>query len=370
MGFPSQLNQQRWLPARNIGTKPIPPFGMCCIDVADGSTFFAVEMDGGRIMYRVQVPDAVTADLEDAALCFVNSAQAILPGRTGRVTQDWPAQVFHDGTDDALHNGEPCGPVAGESYVKSDRGPFVCISHDESYPLANGKLTHQHTVLIAPGNTVIGRESTRLNAGQVIVEAGQPIPMPSPVARTGGRAGNTQGAFSDASGTLGGWAIDIPNGAFEIRRSGVYLLSFSFMVRGPAIDQDADYSDAIYGYEGDTIRIGVQHRPRVDHPFWDNNSTDPPAFQTTGIEAETSHSFDDIAEPGEYDYHTHDTTTPNENYKNVSVSGPIPLFQGDQIYVSNNSQMALTFQHGVFSAVRLGPVQLLTTEGFRNVDNA
>lgn len=143
----SSRENQRWLRGKNIGSVVIPPFAICCVDPQDNERLTAAEAEHGEHLYRVQLPDAEAVKLSDAGICFANSSQPIQPGKTGRITQDWPAVVLHDTENDTLYIGNPCGLVDGEGCVASGVGPFVCISKD---PAAAIDVDGLETVLIAP----------------------------------------------------------------------------------------------------------------------------------------------------------------------------------------------------------------------------
>lgn len=143
MGFRSEREETRWLAARNVGEAAIPSFGICCL-----ASEVPLEEERGTLIYRVSIPGTEQVAENNAAICFVNSTQIILPSKTGRVTQDWPAQVLLDSDIAGLDGRSQCGPRDGEPTVCGGIGPFTYLGDDPTLPMdfGNGLLVG----LIAP----------------------------------------------------------------------------------------------------------------------------------------------------------------------------------------------------------------------------
>lgn len=133
MPFPSEREDVRWLAARNTGSVPIPSFGICCHVRSD-----PFESERGVLIYHVSQPTEEQAASNNAAICFANSPQLILPGKTGRITQEWPAQILLDSEIDQLLVHERCGPRKNEPTIHGGWGPFSYLGDDPTLPIEFG----------------------------------------------------------------------------------------------------------------------------------------------------------------------------------------------------------------------------------------
>jgi len=154
--FPSNsLQSKRWLRCKNAGSDTIPPHAILrLVDLnEDGpgrrNRFFNQELHGDQVVWRVDKPNEESIATMDPAMFVVNGPQSILPDRYGVCSRDWPLPVLHDGSDDDLPNGAPCGPMAGQWWVSSTGYCFTCISHDVAARSGKGEI---HTAWIAPSN--------------------------------------------------------------------------------------------------------------------------------------------------------------------------------------------------------------------------
>lgn len=82
-------------------------------------------------------------------LFAVTGEQTIRPGKTGSITLEYPAQVLHDGSKDALASGEVCGPLDAKFEIWSvDEGGegFRCIGHDPTNPVFGDRNKKRRSV--------------------------------------------------------------------------------------------------------------------------------------------------------------------------------------------------------------------------------
>jgi hypothetical protein len=354
--FPSSREKKRWLPAKNIGTKTIPGYAVCALDIMDGGGFWAVEMDKGSLVYRVTLPNVLAAAAEDPALLFINGPTAIPPGKNGHVTQDYPAQVLHDGGWDWLPNGIPCGPVSGEPAVWMGRGPFTCMSHDPARALVHGGL---HTVIVsvnqrnaltfaetrAGGNACEPGEEIRLGSLQVAPGWNEDpsytlenaITDPLIYAATTTRLGNW-GGFN-LPYTLDGVAR--PNTRFEVRKAGLYWVSFSATAHS---DEET---------EGASIIATLMKRQNTTSytADWQTAGLSEPHFAATGLTGWRVHHLDTSGDDDGYP--EQDTVIPKEN---ICFSGPLAIDQGEQLAVKNASTIEATWASARLSLTRIAPL--------------
>lgn len=98
------LSGQRWLPFKNVGKLPIPPFAVMAI-VSDGKEGFRTPSGGtppggdgteehnGSYVIRCDRPSSGTVSelFQDAGDVLINGPLEVQPGRYGEGTQDYPA---------------------------------------------------------------------------------------------------------------------------------------------------------------------------------------------------------------------------------------------------------------------------------------
>jgi hypothetical protein len=152
--FPSNsLQSKRWLRCRNVGEETIPPHAILrLVDLNESgggkrNRFFNQELHEQQVVWRVDKPNAESIAAMDSAMFVVNGPQSILPGRFGQCSRDWPLPVLHDGSEDDLVNGAPCGPADDQWWVASSGFCFTCLSHDIAGRSGQGDI---HTAWIAP----------------------------------------------------------------------------------------------------------------------------------------------------------------------------------------------------------------------------
>lgn len=141
----------RWLAVKNMSGEAIPGHALMCLKKDDGDGFYCHEIKGNQILWRVYKPDEDAELFQNPATLIVNGPTVIPPDGEGKGTQDWPAQVLHDGARDALPNFRVCGPKANEWVVFSRLKAFTCLCHDKAKGgLGTGGNPGVHTVWISP----------------------------------------------------------------------------------------------------------------------------------------------------------------------------------------------------------------------------
>ena len=155
MSYQSPRDRIRWFAAVNRGTRTIPGFGLCSTKLTDVSDYEVQENLEGQVCWRVYpCPETECYELQDPTQLWVNGPTPIAPGAFGKISQDWPLQVLHNGNADGLPSGYECGPAAPSQTaadllgcVWSGGNAFVCHSHDAT--LASDRKGI-HTVWISP----------------------------------------------------------------------------------------------------------------------------------------------------------------------------------------------------------------------------
>ena len=149
-GYVDAWNEKRKLPVKNCTNETIPGFAIMYIERVryDANEFFAPEAERGKLIWRGTKPDALCEALQNPSLLIANGPQLIPPYGTGWGTQDWPAQVIHDGGSHRAVNGQMVGPAA-DSWLLWTGTAFVVHSHDA----ARGTWRNDyHTLIVAPGH--------------------------------------------------------------------------------------------------------------------------------------------------------------------------------------------------------------------------
>ena len=154
--FPANsLQSKRWLRCKNAGRETIPPHAILRLVDLQGAgsgernRFLKQELHEDQVVWRVDKPNEESIATQDSAMFVANGPQSILPGKYGVCSRDWPLPVLHDGENDHLPNGAPCGPAADLWWVMSTGFCFTCISHDIAGRSGKGDV---HTTWIAPSN--------------------------------------------------------------------------------------------------------------------------------------------------------------------------------------------------------------------------
>ncbi len=148
--YDSPTQRQRWLSVVNRSDEQIPGFALLRLDRII-NTHISQELLDGQAVYKVYKPDSDSEAMQNPAMLLVNGPTPIPPGKYGKATQDWPATVLHDGKEDGLPNGFPCGPKADSWYVWSGGAAFTAQTHDIARPVT-APADGVHTVWIGLGN--------------------------------------------------------------------------------------------------------------------------------------------------------------------------------------------------------------------------
>lgn len=206
--------RERWTPIKNMEPyKTVPSFGLMMLKPTDGDDFFTHESRDGQLVHRGWQCNADGEALGQPFMFMLNSGVPIPPGKIGKATQDWPALALHDGNEDRLPNGAPCGPVDGSWYVWSTGRGFVNQSHDVcgAYPATKGI----HGVRIAPGTAA--NLPSGLVTGGGVVSAGATI-------------GANYATLGVEIAATSAFSWDADNYKWAIYQPGVYLVSVSATV--------------------------------------------------------------------------------------------------------------------------------------------
>lgn len=141
----SPRHQTRWMSFRNTSKETVPPYGLLALE--DGDTgFLGNTKRGEQSVWLLKKPDEAAYADQDPARLFVNGPTPVPAGGYGVCTQDWPAQVLHNGAEDGLPNGYACGPKPDSWFVWSGGRAFTCVTHDRTWPVGVGPY---HTVWIS-----------------------------------------------------------------------------------------------------------------------------------------------------------------------------------------------------------------------------
>lgn len=338
MSFESPRDRIRWIPVRNMqdgkegrAKLTIPGFALMMLNVADRDRYFTQDREDGAVVFRVYRPDAEAQARQDPAMLIVNGPTPIPPGKDGKGTQDWPAQVLHNGAEDSLPNGVPCGPIADSFYVWSGLSAFTCQSHDICRA-APGKENGIHTVWISPGRPNLTPLSILIGGENVEADAQVGLEQPSSVQL--GHESSVPRAIVDT------W----------IRAAGYYLVSVSATLSSTEAD------------EGDVLRLRVFYRTKS---IADGDGS----WTATYL---TGHRKQEV----DRDVLTESPLTQSTFYtaENVAFSGTIllpgTLFGLDsggypkwvELGLFNKSLSTITVADAIFSVVSLGSA-FDTTEG-------
>lgn len=321
-GYLSPWDQQRKLSVQSICNEMIPGFACMYINPTSGGWFQSTVAERGKLVYLVDKPDARCEQLQDPALLICNGPTPIPPYRNGWGTQDWPAQVLHDGQTDGLPNSSPAGPVADSWFVWSGYGAFTCISHDATKaiwrpPNAKWLADGIHTVLVAPNQTPGTRYEGGIGGG--IVNYATPFPIPTRSVRSAMRIFGAPGAAGGA--TTG--AADTTT-TLEFLQAGTYWLAVTATLSSP----DAD--------EGDMLKLTVYTRRPTESNFSPRYLS---GYRLQCIDEE-------VAYGGATTFYT---------AENVSFQGPWEAEKGEQIQLVNESLHQMAAGGLILSAFVIGP---------------
>lgn len=224
-GYAAPRDRPRWVPARNIGTETIPGWAIVMIDPSEGADFMSAETVEQQLTWRVRQCNDEGESLGDPGLFAFNGPTPIRPGTIGKVTQDTPAQVLHNGSEDGLPNGFLCGPRSGKWSIVSGGGSFVSITHDPTWPDQSTRAG-LHTIWVG----LAGRKSPA--SGSVIgtgtVDVQERIPFGERGFEVEGAGGAVLGFNTDA-------LTDQSYGLF-LDRPGVWWVQFSATIS--SVDAD------------------------------------------------------------------------------------------------------------------------------------
>lgn len=177
-GYRAPRDQIRWLAVKNKSGEPIPGHALMCLKKDDGNGFYAQEVVRNQVHWKVYKPDEDAELYQDPATLIINGPTPIPIDGEGQGTQDWPAQVLHDGARDGLPNFRVCGPKADEWVVWSGKRAFTCMCHDK----AKGNLgtinwPGVHTVWIAPAVRQEPPERVYFLSGSQEIDEGEPAAL-------------------------------------------------------------------------------------------------------------------------------------------------------------------------------------------------
>jgi hypothetical protein len=106
----------RWMPFKNTGTEPVPPYGVIRID--------GTVLVNGAIVWRGIKPD-VEVTVGNVAF---NGPTEVAELAFGACTFDVPCRaLYSDGTDDDLELNDEVGPEADEWHLKKGNSGFVVL---------------------------------------------------------------------------------------------------------------------------------------------------------------------------------------------------------------------------------------------------
>ena len=303
-GYRSPRDRIRWFPLKNMEqTETIPGFALVMLKKGDRNGFFTQEMLEQQAVWRGYRPDADAEALQDPAMLVVNGPTPIPPGQIGKCTQDWPAQVLHDGSADSLPNAVQCGPARDSWYVWSGYSAFTCLSHDVTRA-APGTANGVHTAWIAPAHGVASPFSA-LTAG-LTVSAGGTVTFGNTSATS-----TSKGAppiAQDAAGLVTGYTMTI---------GGHWWVSVSATVSSTAAP------------EGSTLRLRV----------YDGTT----GTYLTGHRMQTIGTFG--TGPG-----TYYGGDPLYTAENIAFSGPLIIAEaGNVLSLKNDSAYDLVLADVIFS---------------------
>ncbi|MCI0358634.1 MAG: hypothetical protein L0211_09130 [Planctomycetaceae bacterium] len=236
------LKQRRPAPFFNTTDETVPPFACMYkmrldrfsettvmtkeeIDdpVGKVSRFFRQYNRGGHAVWTITKPND-QAEAEQNSSDFLFNGPVPVPSlRHGVGTEDFPCQVLHDGTKDLLSNGDPCGPVADQWYVKSGGSAFISVCHDALAAAGQGGV---HTVWISNGNGKALSAHGRWELSSLSVAASDYVP------------------WSTGSVVKG---LEIQSDQWlKVLRAGIFWLGFQAKVSSVAAPRGAPLSVTLY----------------------------------------------------------------------------------------------------------------------------
>lgn len=306
-GYDSPRRRIRWFPLKNMTNETIPGFALVMLKHSDRDYFFTQDVSDQQVVWRGYKPDETAEALQNPAMLAINGPTPIPPGQIGKCTQDWPAQVLHDGSKDTLPNAIPCGPKAGSWYVWSDAGAFTCLSHDATRA-APGTENSVHTVWVAP-NTSFVTPFAAMQGGQTV-------------------QARTDIVFSSAA----------PNAVSAQPPDSYYDNN---QLKGYEIDKKSQWWVAVSAtVSSQTAPEGTPLRLRV----YDSGS----ATYLTGHRIQTIDTKGS-GKPGQ-DYYGGD---PIYTAENVAFSGPLIVDAGHHLTLRNDSSYSIIVADVIFALFRL-----------------
>lgn len=293
----SDYSGQRWFAAKNECEYEIPGFAMIQFHdrVIDGvrNRFinnFAEETD---IIFEVERPTSEVVSRGDpTAFCF-NGPVPIPPKRykgRGLVTQNFPAQVLHDGSRDSLPNGRRCGPQADSFFCWSTGNGFTCISHDGTQ--AVNKSDGVHTVWLGRSLGLSGGHARGTFEGSYEPDTVIPISFSRPPAALGVEQGTGPDPFY----------------GFLVREDGMYQFGWQASASSP---------DAERGWPLQ-VRAYVQRAPTESSPSPSPEATIWQVMRYQVIESDTEYGNDFLT-----------------GLENMAMSGWENLRTGDELFFKN-----------------------------------
>lgn len=264
-------DEVRKFPARNTGTVEIPPYSI--VMLADTQGRFATDPDGnasfcmeqpeesGRVRFMVARVDDRAERSQNPALFAVNGPKTIRIGGTGTVSQDWPLQVYHNGAQNLLFNGQRCGVLEGSFSIWGGLGGFTCLSHDPTNPI--GSSAH-HTAWISPaaGAEPLVRYATGANQfSSHNVQPGDPF-----LFGDGGTGTTNESRFMQIG--------QVANNIITLYRDGVYIVNVFATVWSSTAPRGASLQFAFQSRTGEgewaTRALGLRYQDIEENQSGDN----------------------------------------------------------------------------------------------------
>jgi hypothetical protein len=305
----------RTFPCFNTTTEVIPSYAIMQLrkpaefkenkgfsNTSEKDEFAVQHISGGRIIWDVTKPNEEGESRQCAEDFVFNGPVPIEPQQPGVCTQDYPCQVLHNGDNDQLLNGQPCGPVRDRWYVLSGGSAFACKSHDVGFAAGRGLI---HTIWIDRANrtSVIARGRFAVPASDLAVGEFAPI--------------STGTLVSNTVETEGEWVT--------VQRDGLYLVSF----HGKMTSSDAA--------RGNELKLTLYTKPADDEDGTEHDPEATPYIASRDQDIEKDAGVD-IQTTGE----------------NVAFTGFVSLSAGDMIGLKNTCAKLVTLSNAMLTVMHMG----------------
>lgn len=258
------------------------------------------------IVWDVNKPNAAGVRRQDPAEFMFNGTKPCAPLSCGMGTEDFPCQVLHDGSADAIGNFTACGPVQDQWYVKSGGSAFTGVCHDAGFSVGGG---YMHTIWINRG------KARNVSAHGRFTIVADDI------------ATDEYLTLVDFSLVSLRKAMFIEDSAYvTLQTSGLYLVSF----HGMLTSSDADNGNPL------TIRLS-KYDSDEDVEDW------------TPYSVTRNMAIDQI-----WDSVEEENVDGTRSAENVGFSGIENLRRGDAVALVNTSGKKITLSGGVLSLAAIG----------------